>query len=286
MKIDREISNVKSSWYVWLFPLIAVSICGWLLYQHMSEQGPKIKILFEDGGNLQPEKTRIRYRGVSIGLVKRVEISPDGKKVVATARLEKSAEHFAVKGSRFWIVSPKVSFQGVTGLETLIEGNYIAAQPGKENGEKQLEFDGKVDLESEDPLEDTIAYNLEATNLESITVGDSVTFRGLKIGSVSRVTLSKSSQTILVRINIENKYAKVIRTNTLFWRKMAVKADLGLFKSEVKISSLDTLLRGGIDLFTPDAAGEMAKAGTRFALSEGPPKGWEKWNPKLEFPEK
>lgn len=283
MKIDKEVSNIKSSWYVWLFPFFAVALCAWLLFQHMSEQGPKIKIFFEDGASLQSEKTQIRHRGVVIGTLKKVEISEDGKKVVAYASLAKSAEHFAVKGSKFWIVSPKVSFQGISGLETLIEGSYIAAQPGPDEAESENEFNGKAESESNDPLENTASYILESGNIESINAGDSVTFRGLKIGSVTRVNLSKTSQTVLVHINIENKFVKVIRTNSVFWRKQAVKADIGLFNSKISVGSLDTILRGGIDVFTPDNAGEIAKAQTKFALSDGPPKGWEKWNPVLDF---
>lgn len=283
MTANKKISTLKSSWYVWIFPLFALALCAWLLISHLREQGPKIQILFEDGSSLQPEKTRVRFRGVTIGMVKSVEISKDGKKVIAHTQLNKSSAHFATQGSRFWIVTPQVTFQGVSGLETLVEGSYIAVQPGPEGAEEQLEFNGKVGSESTDPLEDTVSYMLEAKNVESVNVGDSVTFRGLKIGSVTRVDLAKTSQTVLVRINIENKYVKVIRTNTVFWRKVAVRANLGLFNSEVKINSLDSILRGGIDMFTPDEAGPIAKAQTKFVLSENPPKGWEKWNPKLEF---
>lgn len=285
MKVRREISNLKSSWYVWIFPLFAIAICAWLLVQHMSEQGPLIKIFFDEGANLQPEKTPLRYRGVTIGMVKKLVLSEDGKKVVADVRLINSAKNFAVKGSKFWIVSPKVSFQGISGLETLIEGNYITVQPGKEDSPQELEFAGKVQSDSNDPLENTVAYTLEAKNVESISVGDSVTYRGLKIGSVSRVSLSKTGQSVLVQINIENRYLRVIRTNTVFWRKMAIKADLGLFKSEVRVSSLESFLRGGIDLVTPDNAGEIANAQSKFALSDNPPKDWEKWNPRLELPQ-
>lgn len=283
MKSLRKMTKLKSTWYIWIFPAFAVALCAWLLVQDVLQQGPKIKIYFEDGSRLQPEKTRVRYRGVTIGMVKKVEISEDGKKVVASADLVRSAEHFAVEGSRFWIVSPKVSFQGVSGLETLIEGNYIAAQPGKPDAPEKLEFDGKTEGESEAASE-AVTYILEARNIESINVGDFVTFRGLRIGTVSRVNLSKTSQTVVVQIGVERRFTKVIRTNTVFWRKRAVDANLGFLKAELKISSFETMLRGGVDLFTPDPPGEMAKAWERFSLQDEAPKGWEKWNPKLEFP--
>jgi len=176
-----------------------------------------------------------------------------------------------------------VNFQGVSGLETLFEGTYIAVLPGPTEDDDQYDFKGQVGADSTDPLEDTTTYWLETSNAGSLSAGDAVTFRGLKVGSVTKVELSKDSRLISVQINLQNKYVKLVRTNTVFWRKVAVQAKLGLFNSELKIGSLDSILHGGIDLFTPDEAGPMAKAHAKFDLLELPPKGYEKWNPKLEF---
>jgi paraquat-inducible protein B len=84
-----------------------------------------------------------------------------------------------------------------------------------------------------------------------------------------------------VQINIENKYGRLIRTNTVFWRKVAVQAKLGLFNSELKINSLDSILHGGIDFSTPEPVGPIAKARTRFGLEQAPPKDSSNWNPIL-----
>ncbi len=103
------------------------------------------------------------------------------------------------------------------------------------------------------------------------------------VGSVTKLILTKDSQTVLAQINIENKYVKLIRTNTVFWRKVGVQAKLGLLNASLKISSMDSLMKGGIDFFTPDNVGPIAKAQTKLPLVAAPPKDWEKWNPKLEF---
>lgn len=279
----KKVQNVKSTWYLWLFPLFALMISAWLFMEYFNQRGPSIKIAFDDGSSIQAEKTRIRYRGVGIGLVKKVTISEDGKSVIAHVTLQRDAEHFAVEGSKFWMVTPKVNFQGVSGLETLFEGTYIAVQPGPPKGAKTLEFKGRLSGESNESMEDTTSYFLETNHAESVGPGDSVTFRGLKIGSVTKVTLSKTAQMVVAQINVENRYVKLIRTNTVFWRKVGVQAKLGLFNSELKINALDSLLHGGVDLFTPDAPGEIANAQAHFPLLSAPPKGWEKWNPKLEF---
>jgi paraquat-inducible protein B len=279
---QRKIDVIKSTWYVWMFPAFAVAICAWLLVDHYKQMGPVIHIRFEDGSSIQAEKTRVRFRGVTIGTVKKVILSQDDKEVIAEVALQKEAENFAVTGAKYWMVTPKVNFSGISGLETLIEGTYIAATPGKVDGEMENEFKGKLNSETNESLEDTVAYYLETTNVDSINVGDFVTFRGLKVGTVSKINLSKGSQSVAVQINLQNKYYKLVRTNTVFWRKVGIQADLGLFKSQVKINSLESLLRGGIDFFTPDQAGEVAKAQSKFILQLGPPKDFEKWNPKID----
>lgn len=275
--------SLKSTWYVWLFPFFAVLICIWLFISYLNNKGPRIKIFFDDGANIQAEKTQVRFRGVPIGIVRDIQISDDTKQVIAVVDLDKNAQHFAVEGSKFWVVLPKVSLQGITGLETILEGPYIAVTPGKNDDKEKDEFQGRVGSDQNDPMEDTSAYTLETTTVESVGAGDPVTFRGMKVGSVTKVTLSKSAQTVLVQINIENKYVKLIRTNTIFWRKVAVQANLGLFNSEVKINSLESMLRGGIEFFTPSNPGDLAKFSTKFGLQAGPPKDVEKWNPNLEL---
>jgi paraquat-inducible protein B len=279
--IKRSAKSFVSNWYLWLFPLIAFFICLWLAKSYFEQRGPTIRIFFDDGSSLQAGKTTVRYRGVPIGTVDKVLLSEDGKDVVASVNLKREAERFAVVGSKFWVVTPKVSFQGISGLETLFEGTYIAAQPGKEDADYKDEFKGKLGAETTDSLEDTVPYFLETVNAESLTEGDALTFRGLKVGSITKVTLSKSAQDVLVQVNIQNKYTRIIRTNTVFWRKLAVQAKLGLFKSELNISSMDSLLHGGIELFTPDPPGEIAKHSSHFPLLHVPPEGWDKWNPKL-----
>jgi len=283
MKIPQTLKTILDRWFVWLFPLFAVAISAWLFMGYLEQRGPQITIRFDDAGNLRPDKTTIRYRGVTIGAINKITFSEDAKEVIVHLTLRKDAAEFAVEGSRFWVVTPKVNIQGISGLETLFEGPYIAIEPGPRTAKKKLHFSGQSAQGVEESLEDTSTYFLETAFVESINPGDPVSFRGLNVGSVTRITLSKTSQAVVVQINIQSRFSKLIRTNTVFWRKVGVQANLGLFKSEVKINSLEALMKGGIDLFTPDPAGPMAKGRSRFALAPEPPKDWEKWNPKLEF---
>jgi paraquat-inducible protein B len=283
LTVKKAASPLRSSWYIWLFPLFALMICVWLLFQYFHQRGPVIQIEFSDAAGMEAEKTMVKFRGVSIGKVKDISISEDTKEIIATVELKKDAENFAVEGSKFWLVSPKVNFQGISGLDTLFEGPYIAVQPGKPEAGVANNFKAQAVSDTTDTFENTSAYYLETSNAESVSAGDLITYRGVEVGSVKKVSFSKGSQLVHIQIQIQNRYTRLIRNNTVFSKKAGVQANLGLFNSEIKLNSMDTLLHGGIEFFTPDKAEAAAKALTHFKLSINAPKDADKWSPKIDL---
>jgi paraquat-inducible protein B len=283
MNFKNRLITALSGWYFWIFPFFAILITLFLIKEHYEKRGPQIKILFEDATGIQPERTRVRFRGVVVGIVDSVTISEDQKDVVAHVTLNHEGKNFASVGAKFALIVPKVNFKEVSGLETLVEGSYIVAQPGPNPTLFLNEFKGQIGKDIAESIEDTSSYQLQTENAGSISVGDSVTFRGIKIGSVSKVSLSKNAQSVLVQINIQYRFTKLIRANTHFWKKLAVQAKLGFLKAEIKINSLESFLSGGLELSTPNKAGEIAKPGTTFYLYPTPPKDSELWNPPIEF---
>jgi len=279
-KIMRnKVEAFKTGWYLWLFPAVAIAISGWYLYDYLAQTGPRIRIHFEDAESIQPEKTTIRFRGVSIGTVQDVHISEDQKEVIAEVILRQDAKDFAVAGSRFFLVKPKVNFQGVSGLETLIEGTYISVVPG--SGAAKADFKAQSTAVNE-TADDMSSFIIETPSAESISAGDSITFRGLRVGNVAKLHFPKGAQTVNVQINIENRYAYLIRDNTAFWRKVGIQAKLGLFGSEIKVNSMDSIMNGGIEFSTPTQAAARAKAMRKFTLLAAAPKDVAKWSPVLE----
>ncbi|MDI9679294.1 MlaD family protein, partial [Burkholderia cenocepacia] len=124
---DPAIST-KSGWLpslVWLVPLIAALIGIGLVIKSVRERGPEITISFHSAEGLEPGKTQVKYKDVEIGMVKTIKLSKDLSRVLVQVQLKKEAEDFAVQGSRFWIVRPRVGATGVSGLGTLLSGAYI-----------------------------------------------------------------------------------------------------------------------------------------------------------------
>lgn len=279
--VKQNVNTVRRRWYMWLFPLVALAISGYLFYQYFYDHGPVIKIVFDDASVIQVERTKLRFRGVEIGTVRDVEISKDHRSVEVSVRLIKGADRFAVEGSKFWVVTPKLSLQGFTGLDTLFSGPYIEVSPGAPDASKQLAFKGRQEIDTQDSLQNTSVYLLEASNGESLSAGDAITYRGITVGSIGRVGISRNGRTVDVQVNIQNRYVHLIRSNTVFWRKVGVQADLGLFGSSIKVNSLDSIMHGGLEFATPDSAGPMAKARSKFVLAPEQPKNAAKWNPDL-----
>ena len=112
---------------VWLVPLLALLLALGVAWRTYSERGPLIEIVFENAAGVEAGQTAVRFRDVNVGVVERTALSPDLKKVIVTARIDKVVAHFLDADAEFWVVRPSVSAQGVTGIETVISGVYIEA---------------------------------------------------------------------------------------------------------------------------------------------------------------
>ncbi len=277
MTTENQKNRTSLTWLIWLFPTLALISTGFLYYNYWSHRGPLVQIEFNDATGIEPEKTTVKFRGVVVGKVEKVDLLESEKAVVVFVRLSREAKDLAVGGTVFSIIQPQVDFQGVRGLETLFRGSYIRAIQGR--GEPTTKFIGRLEAEASDTSSHTVTYYLRSPSVDSINTGDPVYYRGFKIGSVTDVSLAPSGQYIETRIQIEKKYVKTIRTNTLFWQRSAVDAKIGLFDSKIKIGSLESMMNGGISIATPTEAGRIADAESRFQLQAHSPKNFEKWNP-------
>jgi paraquat-inducible protein B len=115
---------------VWIVPVVAAVVAGYLVHGHLQERGPTITIRFADVTGVREGQTEIRHRGVPVGRVKRIELSDDQKQAVVTARLRREAAGLATEGSVLWIVRPEVRLGDINRLGTIVSGPYIEVRPG------------------------------------------------------------------------------------------------------------------------------------------------------------
>ena len=115
---------------VWIVPIIAVLVGISLVVHNLMQEGPTITVNFKTGSGLVANKTEVKYRNVVIGRVTDVELSDDQKSVNATIKLAKQAESFTREDSQYWVVRPRIGAGGVSGIDTLLSGDYIGADIG------------------------------------------------------------------------------------------------------------------------------------------------------------
>lgn len=265
---------------VWIVPLVAVAVAGWMVVRQLKDRGPEIIISFPDGSGVEADKTTLEYKGVSIGMVTAVELKPDLHGVSIHVRLDKTAEGVAVDGSQFWIVHPEIGFSGIRGLDTLLTGARITVRPGK--GAPTKEFVG-LDHTPPPEMSKGRSFILQSDRLGSLSTGAPVFYRELKVGEVETSRLADDSAAVLVRIHVEAPYVDLVRTSTRFWNAGGFSFKVGLLGAELKNTSLESLITGGVAFATPDAAplAPPADENTVFQLTTEADKDWLKWAPKI-----
>jgi len=77
---------------IWLIPLLALAIGGWLAWQSYSERGPEIQISFKSATGLQADRTKVKFMDVEVGQVTSIAVSPDLTHVLVKARLLADSE--------------------------------------------------------------------------------------------------------------------------------------------------------------------------------------------------
>jgi len=263
----------------WILPLVAAIIAGWLVFKNVRKTGPSITILFKDGAGLQDGQTVIRYRGVRVGEIRSVGLSGDAKLVQVNARLDRSAAGLAREGTSFWVVRPEFSPGGLRGLETIVSGSYIQLQPGA--GKPEFHFLRRDQAPLMQPLDDALEVLVVAPHAGSLTSGSPVYFRGVEVGKVRYFQLGDDATSVTVHVRIEQRFAPLVRSNSVFWNAGGLNVDLRLFGVDVSAESFKSLLVGGIAFATPSPPGIAAPPETIFALHEKPEDQWLKWAPTI-----
>lgn len=244
--LPKAKTRPASNWSaIWVLPLIALVIGGWLGWRAYTQTGIEIQVRFESGEGIQVNKTEVVYKGMTVGKVKTLALDDEGSNrgVIATIEMNKDVEQYLKANTRFWLVKPSVSLAGITGLETLVSGNYIAASPG--DGEPTRKFKA---LSEEPPLSDAkpgLHLTVKAERLGSLDRGSPVFYKQIQVGQVKSYLLSADQNTVEIKVYIEPTYASLVRKHTRFWNASGISIDANLSGVKVRSESLASIVAGG-----------------------------------------
>ena len=252
---------------IWIIPLLAAVVAIGLAVQKILSEGPSITIIFTTAEGIEAGKTFVKYKDVNIGQVTAVRLTEDFGKVEVTAKIAKSSEALMVEDAKFWIVRPRVSLSGVSGLSTLLSGNYIGFEGGASKSTAR-HFTG---LEVPPIITGGMPgrqYVLLASDLGSLGIGSPVYYRRLAVGQVVAYDLALDGKSIVIRVFVNAPYDKYVTSDTRFWNASGVDVSLTANGLDVRTQSLASLLEGGIafDMSPHPTSTAEAAANTAFTL--------------------
>src|SRR5262252_8838165 len=206
---------------IWIIPILAAVVAIGIAIQRILSEGPTITIVFKSAEGVEAGKTFIKYKDVNIGQVTKVQLSPDYSKVELTAKIDKSAEGLMVEDAKFWVVSARVTLSGVSGLGTLLSGNFIGFEVGRSKN-PQRRFTGLEVPPIVTGDQPGRQFVLKADNLGSLGIGSPIYYRRMAAGQVIGYDLASDAKQVDIKIFVNSPYDRYVLPETRFWNASGI----------------------------------------------------------------
>ncbi|WP_345827759.1 MlaD family protein [Erwinia sp. HDF1-3R] len=260
---DARIKRRRRISPFWLLPFIALLIAGWLVWTNYQERGTTVTIDFATADGIVPGRTPVRYQGVEVGLVQGISMTDDLRTIKIKASIKSDMRDALRDETQFWLVTPKASLAGVSGLDALVGGNYIGMMPGKGKPRENfvaLDTQPKYRVNTGEML-----IHLHTADLGSLNSGSLVYFRKIPVGRVYDYSINAGNRGVTVDVLIERRFTNLVKKDSRFWNVSGLKADVGLSGAKVQLESLAALVNGAIAFDSPDAS-PQAKTDDNYDL--------------------
>ena len=265
---DALVEEQKRISAIWIIPIIAVLVGGFVAWRVLSARGPEIEIVFKSAEGVQAGKTQVKYKDVEVGLVESVELAADLSGVIVKARMVAGARDYLRETARFWIVKPRIAGGQVSGLGTLLSGAYIGIDPVLE-GKRATRFTG-MEVPPIVTLQEAGRYFvLRSRRAGALDVGTPVFFRKISVGQVVSSELDTKDDFITTRIFVRAPYDERVHATSRFWDASGFNASISADGVVIDTESLVSILVGGIAFDARDHEGApVAEPETVFTLFE------------------
>jgi paraquat-inducible protein B len=248
---------------IWMIPVLAIAIAGWLAWDTLSKEGPTISVSFQSAEGLQAGQSTLKFKDITLGTVKRVALTADHTRVNVTIATTREADGLLLDDTAFWVAKPRLFAGNLSGLGTLISGSYIEMLPGQAAGKPRRRFVGLEDppvLLSDVPGQ---TFLVKADRLGSVSLGSPVFFRDMTVGEVLGWDLGDMAENATIHVFVRQPFDKYVTANTRFWDASGLSVKVGGAGIEVQLESLRALLLGGIAFETPASTRATASAAPR-----------------------
>jgi paraquat-inducible protein B len=253
---------------VWIIPIVAAVIAGYLGYRTIAERGPLATISFETAEGLSVGQTQVKYKAVALGVLEGIDLAKDNQHVNVKVRMNNVGARFLTSHARFWVVRPRLNANDISALDTLVSGAFIAVDPGLPGGHDQTDFKGLEQPPGALSDEPGRTYTLMADNLGSLATGSPVFYRNVVVGEVLGYNLGNGLGPIKINIFVRQPFDDLVHGDTRFWNSSGIEAAIQGGVLQVQLQSVQALLSGGVTFSVPptDEKSAASTEGTVFRL--------------------
>ena len=252
---------------VWIIPIVALLVGIGMVVRTYMTQGPVIEIEFTTAAGLEPGLTKVKLLDVDVGVLESLAVTGTMDSVIATVKLFERKRPLLREDARYWVVRPRISAAGISGLETLMVGSHIGVAPGI----KPRERSRFIGLENP-PLTPAdapgVRLTLRSERAGSIKVGNPILHNGFAVGRVEAMRFDADLRQARYDIFIDAPFHQLIDSATRFWNISGISLQASTEGVKLQAGSLDTILLGGVTFDTPPGLppGTAVTSGREYQL--------------------
>ncbi len=251
----------RRSWFspVWIIPLVSALLGLWLVWRHYSAKGPEVTVRFETAEGIIAGKTPVLCRSVNIGTVSVVELTDDIKGVIITLDMNRDATRLLVDDTQIWVVRARYSSAGISGLNTLVSGNYIELQPGVSKKPRR-DFVGLENPPPTPPGVPGVHIKLIAQQAGGLGPGASIVYKGISVGKLETRVFHPETGEVEFTAFIEGQYARLVSEQTRFYNSGGLDLKVGAEGVSLRTGTLESLLAASVTFTEPESKDLAAQA--------------------------
>ncbi len=268
---EPKMEEGRRSWrdrfsIVWAVPILALLISLAVVWRTYADRGPVIEILFENAAGIRAEETQLRYRDVVVGLVEAVRFTEDLGQVIVEVRIDKDVGPYVDTDAQFWVVRPEVSAQGVSGLDTVLNGVYLMGSWNGTIDEEKHRFDGLRTAPLVTNNQDGVTFTLRSTSVAGLGENAPILYRGIQVGQIGNLRLADDGVSVLADAFVRAPESRLINSSTRFWDTSGFDFSFGASGAQLNVSSLASLVTGGVAFETTASGGAALEEDPVFRL--------------------
>ncbi|MEZ5721169.1 MAG: MlaD family protein [Paracoccaceae bacterium] len=260
-------SRAGLSW-VWAMPVLAVLVALGMVWQTYANRGPVIVVNFPSASGIEEGQTPLRFRELDVGTVEKVTFAEGLSAIEVHIRLDKEIAPYVDSEAEFWLVEPRVTARGVTGLGTVLSGNYIEGSWDGTPGEAATHFEALDEQPLFAPGQAGTRVVLRSRSGGQLSAGAPVLFNGIEVGWIGKPVLSENGLTVTRDAFIEAPFDRRLSTASRFWDSSGLSFDIGTAGVSFNVDSLAALVEGGVTFGTLVTGGQAIQPGHVYDVYE------------------